>query len=84
MGNPNNPYEGLTIICNRCGEPMRDMGEWPVVFPKVKDHPLGGHHQQAARYTCTTCRYPADPAGDHTAIYGIAILIGEAKRAAES
>ena len=46
-------YRGLIIICNGCGESMREMGEWPVQYPKV-DKPK--NIQQSFKYVCKTCR----------------------------
>ncbi len=51
----------LHAFCNGCGELMRDMGEWPVQFPRQE-----GVHQgacftlQARRFVCKTCRTPSD------------------------
>ena len=47
----------LNVICNGCGMLMRDMGEWPVQFPR--DNDLAGHTLQARRFACSAdCRIP--------------------------
>lgn len=51
-------HDGLTILCNGCGEPMRSLGEWPVVFPKPTNGGTAMNVQQATRYSCGTCRTP--------------------------
>lgn len=50
----------LIIICNGCGEPMRELGEWPVVFPKPEEDTTKGSRnvQQAYCYSCKTCKTP--------------------------
>lgn len=50
----------LKIVCNGCGELMREFGEWPVVFPKVEPSETKGAYnvQQAFRYACRTCKTP--------------------------
>ena len=48
-------YGSLTIICNGCGEPMRDFGIWPVQHPKI-DKPM--NTQTASCYACETCKTP--------------------------
>lgn len=47
----------LVIMCNGCGMPMREFGEWPVSFPKP-EQPISINVQQAFRYGCRTCRTP--------------------------
>ena len=49
-------FSGLIVVCNGCGEAMRDMGEWPIMFPK--EEKPNKNSQQAARYACRTCRIP--------------------------
>ena len=52
-------YTGLNVFCNGCGEPMRDLGEWPFVWPK--SNKPGHNMQQSSRYVCRTCKYPNSP-----------------------
>jgi hypothetical protein len=50
----------MSAICNGCGVPMRDMGEWPVTFPKGEGNPIHYHTLQCRRFACRTCRIPDD------------------------
>lgn len=54
------PFKDLIVLCNGCGEPMRDFGEWPVCFPKPTGDKEGTtmNVQQVIRYGCRTCRTP--------------------------
>lgn len=47
----------FNVLCNGCGELMRDMGEWPMQYPRNKDY--GGHTLQGRRFMCKTCRTPS-------------------------
>lgn len=49
----------LVCICNSCGKVMRNMGEWPVRYPKEKDN-SNSNTVQCIRYSCTTCKVPSD------------------------
>ena len=66
-------FRGLTIICNGCGDPMREMGEWPVQWPKA-DKPK--NMQQSFRYYCSTCRLP-NPQYKPGIPFGINILVDD-------
>jgi hypothetical protein len=38
---------------------MRDMGEWPITWPKHEGNTPGPMNiQRASRYACETCRLP--------------------------
>jgi hypothetical protein len=49
------PVKNLTIICNGCGQRMRDWGIWPIQFPKA-DGLINYHHMHC--YGCNTCATP--------------------------
>jgi len=53
-------HGGLTILCNGCGNAMRDLGEWPVIWPKTEGGIGHKNVQQASRYACQTCKIPTD------------------------
>lgn len=49
----------LHVVCNGCGELMRQMGEWPTQFPnKLETGKYTYGTQQSFRYSCKTCRLP--------------------------
>ena len=64
-------YRNLIVICNQCGEPMRDLGEWPVQWPRADKLK---NMQQSFRYTCATCKYTV-PNSEFKGCVGISILI---------
>lgn len=51
-------YGNLIVLCNGCGNPMRDMGEWPICYPAPKEVGPTMNVHQANRYMCTTCKMP--------------------------
>lgn len=62
----------LKIICNGCGEVMRELGEWPVSFPRHSTEKTY-NMQQAFRYLCRTCKTPVE-SYDKGVPVGISIL----------
>lgn len=46
----------LVIICCGCGEPMRNLGEWPIQYPREDKHK---NIVQGFRYHCKTCKIPS-------------------------
>lgn len=61
--NPNVKFDELIIICNGCGQPMQNMGEWPITYPRPKETVENytqtlQNVQRASRYSCMTCRTP--------------------------
>ena len=49
--------QNLAIICNGCGQLMRNMGEWPVQYPREAEPK---NIVQAIRYACNVCKIPSD------------------------
>jgi hypothetical protein len=41
----------LEVLCNGCGKPMKNTGEWPI----------GEQRRLAQVYACETCRHPDRP-----------------------
>ena len=52
-------YTHLAIVCNGCGELMRDLGEWPITYPERGGSvQVSKNLQQSTRYACKTCKTP--------------------------
>lgn len=49
------PVYNAAVICNGCGCKMKDMGIWPVQFPKADGIK---YLHMAHRFNCTTCKTP--------------------------
>lgn len=67
-------FNKFVVLCNGCGNAMRYMGEWPIVYPKFSNEEQENfkhdNTHQALRWTCKTCRTP-HPTYEH----GIPVMV---------
>lgn len=61
-------YSNLVILCNGCGNPMNNMGTWPVQWPKDGVDESNKHMQISSAYVCKTCRIPINYMGKQTTV----------------
>ena len=64
----------LNALCGICGELMRDLGEWPITYPRKENH-TAAHTLQARRFSCRTCRAPPNNAEQYAGGYPVIIAL---------